>query len=419
MMMFRQPSFLDYYRELSEKARGEVWREKEETIVGTDTDELANYIYEQYALPPIEIDEGRDTSWELEDYVQDIPEQARDSIYHGEGAYRDFPCQRAIVEVPIVPNPHIQTIAQLRASTHSLSYSDRDFGWSEDEVTFSFETKGYGFQHDTEKIRKEIEAAHKRIQETIHWKNDTIEQQNRELLQNIKNAITERKKKLSEDKEKVAELTKSVNIPLKKKKNEGAHSVQLKRNNLVQRVKPEPNLPEEYVLDENKVEDVINVLDNQAKTYEQTPIAVQKLGEEDIRDFLLANLNSVFEGGATGETFSKKGKTDIYLQIAKGNIFIAECKIWGGQKLYGETIDQLRGYLTWRHNFGALLTFVRNKYFSKVLKEAQSAITSHPSYIRGFREVNETHYVSNHVVDDEDKEVKIHHLFYHLYSGAE
>jgi hypothetical protein len=180
-------------------------------------------------------------------------------------------------------------------------------------------------------------------------------------------------------------------------------------------VKPKPTLPEEYVLEEAQVNDIITLLDNQARSFEQTPKAFKGLGEEDLRDVLLSNLNSVFEGGATGETFSKKGKTDIYLKINKGNILIAECKVWGGKALYEGTIDQLRGYLTWRHNYGIMITFVRIKDFTKILRESQTAIPTHLSYINGFKKIADTHFVSNHRVDDEEKQVKIHHLFYHLY----
>jgi len=115
-------------------------------------------------------------------------------------------------------------------------------------------------------------------------------------------------------------------------------------------------------------------------------------------------------------SFSKNGKTDIYLKISKGNILICECKIWGGKLLYETTIDQLRGYLTWRHNYGIMITYVYIKDFTKVLKESEVLIQSHHSYLNGFKKNNETHFVSNNKVDDNDKVVKLHHLFYHLYS---
>ena len=214
----------------------------------------------------------------------------------------------------------------------------------------------------------------------------------------------------------MASLTQAISIPLKKKQCSGAQAVRVAHSPLVQRVRPKPRLPEEYVLDEVRVNDIISLLDNQARSFEQTPKALEALGEENLRDLILANLNSVFEGGATGETFSKKGKTDIYLKITKGNILICECKIWDGKGVYDKTIDQLRGYLTWRHNYGIMITFVRNKDFTRALRESEAAIQVNSSYLNGFRRVGDTYFVSNHKVDDNEKVVKIHHLFYHLYA---
>jgi Holliday junction resolvase len=129
----------------------------------------------------------------------------------------------------------------------------------------------------------------------------------------------------------------------------------------------------------------------------------------------LSTLNSIFEGKATGETFSKKGKTDIYLNIDKGSILVFECKIWAGEKLYQETIDQVRRYLTWRHNFGVMITFAKNKDFSNILKNAKETIQNSTSYVSGFRVIDETHFISIHKIEDDGKEVEIHHLFYNLH----
>lgn len=414
--MYRnQADFFSHYRQLQEEARGTILRESEEQILGTDSNEMAKYIYEQHTITPIEIDKERETNWDLQDYLKNIPTHQREDFYQNEGDYPNFPCQRAVVEVPIVPNRHLSVISGLRAATHSLSYSDRDFSWGNDCISRSFETKGYGFKMDEQRIANEVNSILQSINDTINWKNQSIEKGNKELYAFIWDTIEKRKGEISQNKEKLSTLTKTVSIPLKKKQSAGAQVVRVAHTPLVQRVKPKPTLPEEYVLDEARANDIITLLDNQARSFEQTPRAFKELGEEDLRDILLSNLNSVFEGGATGETFSKKGKTDIYLKIAKGNILICECKVWGGKALYGETIDQLRGYLTWRHNYGIMITFVRTKDFTKILGESEAAIQAHLSYLNGFRKVGQTHFVSNHKIDDDDKEVKIHHLFYHLY----
>lgn len=413
--MFGLPSISDYYRQLQEQVRSEVLRESEEQILGSNVDELAQYIFERYALSPIEIDSDRETSWDLQDYLKDIPANRRESFYSGEGNLRDFPAQRAVVEVPIKSNRHLQTISGLQGNTVSMSYSDKDFQWGEDTISRSFPTKDYQYQIDEQGIANQVNSILGTINDTIRWKNESIVKGNQELLGHIKFHIQQRRGALEQSKDKLSTLTKTINIPLKKKPSIGAQVVRVAHTPLVQRIKPKPTLPEEYVIEEAKVNDIITLLDNQARSFEQTPKAFKELGEEDLRDILLSNLNSVFEGGATGETFSKKGKTDIYLKITKGNILICECKVWGGKALYDETIDQLRGYLTWRHNYGIMITFVRTKDFTKTLKESEGAIQAHTSYLNGFRKAGDTHFVSNHKIDDDDKIVKIHHLFYHLY----
>jgi len=203
---------------------------------------------------------------------------------------------------------------------------------------------------------------------------------------------------------------------LKKKDTLADQKINIEHKPIVRRVKPSPQLPEEYVLDESKVNDIIEIVDNQADTFEKTPATFKNLGEEYLRNLICANLNGIFAGAATGETFSKKGKTDIYLNIKKGNILIFECKFWGGKQVYFKTIDQLRGYLTWRQNYGVIINFVKVKNFTQVLSQMQSIVEESNSYINGFKKINDTRFVSYHKLEDEDKEVKIIHLFYNLYS---
>jgi hypothetical protein len=416
MNIMGQPDIDDYYRQLQEQIRSEILRESEEQIIGTEEEELSKYYHDKYALAPFQEDPDREASFDVQDYLQTISASRRERFYGSQGDLRDFPSQRVVVEVPLIPNKDWRTLAQRTGSQYTLDGSHERLKWNEDGVSLSFETKGYGFQMEETQMASEIEKTLQTIRSAIQYKNDSIEKGNKELLFYIKNPILARRQEIVANKEKLSALTKTVSIGLKKKPTIGAQTVRVAHTPLVQRIKPKPSLPEEYVLDESRVDDIITLLDNQARTYEQTPKAIKELGEENLRDLLLANLNSVFQGDATGETFSKKGKTDIYLKISKGNILIAECKIWGGKALYEATVDQLRGYLTWRHNYGIMITFVKNKDFTNVLRESEAAIQAHPSYMNSFKKVNETHFTSNHRVDDAEKEVKIHHLFYHLYT---
>jgi hypothetical protein len=409
-----QPTFSEYYRRLVSTVEGAILQESDEQIVGSSTDDLKSFYYDRNAVSEIVEDEERDACVDIQDYIKTIHAHERDAMYRYDGDLPNYKCQRAILEVPIHPNKDLNEISRRRTETFSSNYLDREFQWEHTRIKYCFETKGYGVNMTEDQIAQHVEQALNRIRQVILEKNACISNGNGTLSAAITKTIEDRKKIIAENAERINSLTKKLSIPLKKKDVIGARTISLTQKPIVQRLKPNPKLPEEYVLDESRVKDIIEFIDGQAKNYEQTPNAIKNLGEEDLRDLLLANLNSIFQGDATGETFSKNGKTDIYLKIAKGNILICECKIWGGKALYGATIDQLRGYLTWRHNYGIMITFVRIKSFTKVLSEAEQAIKLHPSYLNGFQKRADTHFVSVHKVDDDDKEVKIHHLFYHL-----
>jgi len=202
------------------------------------------------------------------------------------------------------------------------------------------------------------------------------------------------------------------------KENEAVKRIRLDKSPLVKRVKPTATLPEEYVLDRNRVLDIISIIDNQGRQFEKTLKTYECFQEEGFRDIILVSLNTIFEGRATGETFSGNGKTDIYLNITKGNILICECKIWDGMKLYNSTINQLRGYVTWRNNFGIIITFAKLKNFTNMLGGVEDIVTKHPSYVKGYSQISETHFSSHHVSDQDNlKNIEIHHLFYNLYSS--
>lgn len=413
--MFNRASISDYYRKIFDKARSAILRESEAQIIGTDTVELAEYYFQQYALNPIEIDETRDTNWEHKNYVKTIPARERESGYQNEGDL-DFPCEKVIVVIPIKLNKDIRLLSELQSSRFTISFSEKEFNWNQDSISFVVETKGYGFSLDEDQIVGQIHNKIDEVNQFLDWKNNDVNRDNAGLLDNIKALINSRKQEIQKNKEQIESLTKKINIPLKKNIPQGAQRIVLDPKPIVKRIKPNPKLPEEFVLDENKVNDILEVLDNQAKSFERTPKALAPLGEEDLRDLLLANLNSIFEGKATGETFSKKGKTDIYLNIDKGNILVFECKLWGGKKLLHETIDQLRGYLTWRHNYGVIMCFSKIKAFSKILAEVPAIIQESQSFRNNFKEINKTHFSAIHILEDEGKEVKIHYLFYNLFS---
>ena len=414
--MYRdRPSIDAYYRALQKQVEDQILREQDGTILHSDTNELAEYYFSQNSFLPIEFDLERERTFEHKKDVRTVSAHQRDRGYGSEGDL-NFEYESILVTLPIIPNEHIQDILGLRSSTYSLS-GEPEFRIGDDALYLSIDIKGYGFKYDDDKVAAEVSRETSSVEQLLTWKNNDINKENTTLKEHVKNFIIQRKTKLGEDGQRIASLVQKINIPLKQKETEAVTRIKLDPKPLVKKVKPNPKLPEEYVLDRSKVLDIITVIDNQGRQFEKTPKTYKDFEEEGLRDVILVSLNSLFEGKATGETFSYKGKTDIYLNIDKGNVLICECKIWGGQALYHKTIDQLIGYLTWRHNFGIMITFVRQKNFSKVLVETPGIIQQHQSYRSGFQQIAANHFLSHHVLPQDDaKNVEIHHLFYNLYS---
>jgi len=95
-------------------------------------------------------------------------------------------------------------------------------------------------------------------------------------------------------------------------------------------------------------------------------------------DIMIAHLNGHYEGGATGETFRRSGKTDIRIEDQERAAFVAECKVWRGHKELLEAVDQLLSYLTWRDCKAAIIVFNKhNAKFTELLTKVSETVRSH------------------------------------------
>ena len=114
----------------------------------------------------------------------------------------------------------------------------------------------------------------------------------------------------------------------------------------------------------------------------ELPSSVAKLTTENqYRDLLLLTMNTHFED-ATGETFSKQGKTDLRVLVrslreSDGDkvVFKAECKVWRGPRSAAEALSQLVDlYLTEGETRAALIFFARSTPRAQVEALAVSAL---------------------------------------------
>jgi hypothetical protein len=147
---------------------------------------------------------------------------------------------------------------------------------------------------------------------------------------------------------------------------------------------------------------------------ERTPSVASGKSEEELRDQILVQLNGTFTGGATGETFVQRGKTDILVTVEDRHVFVGECKWWGGSKACSEAVDQLLSYLPWRNEKAALILFIDRKDTTAVIDKTDDAIRAHAAFKRVGPSSDEPAARRNFVLghpDDMDREIQVAALF--------
>lgn len=209
--------------------------------------------------------------------------------------------------------------------------------------------------------------------------NNDISKYNNRLESFILKQLEERKSKADN----LSVLLKKLNIPLK----ENPNAPQLQVLPLTLK-KISKSFPKEKITEKNweiSDEDYLHIkiiISNASSSFERAPSAYQKLSEEELRDILLANLNTHYNSLATGETFSKKGKTDIRIQFENKAAFIGECKLWHGISEFEKAIKQLISYTTWRDVKTSLIVFNKNnKDFNSIIRKVEEFIKDNSLFV--------------------------------------
>lgn len=245
--------------------------------------------------------------------------------------------------------------------------------------------------HNGEAIKNALNRELEEILKHLSWIARDVELFHSNLSSTIMRQLEVRKEKLLKDKG----IVTSLGIPIRQRKDAPQTFTTPVNRKQIHIPKPkapkEPFIPEP-ALDDKVYEQIIETLQNMVLVMERSPHAFAGMGEEDLRTHFLVQLNGLYEGMATGETFNFEGKTDILIRAEGKNVFIGECKFWKGPKALHDTIDQLLGYVSWRDTKISLLIFNRNKELGKVLEQIPDVIKSHPNYKRGYEMKSETDF---------------------------
>lgn len=385
-------TFDDYYRNAASSIRAEIEKMEADRLIHTEKSDIVKYFCQKYKLPILEKDDSRDIQ-----------------VEHGTSYHSTMTVS---VRYPLKPADKIIGTAQRKPSVWAyLGGINVRF----DRITCSF-IGDIEVSISSPDGAKSPEDVIDRIELNIQQINNNVVAGNSGVARATSETY-DRIKKMREDEAKAFDRwIEKTPIKVIRKTETKAIPFEIQIKPTIKPVLPDPKKEEEPFLTRESLNSVIELIKNAGLAFERTPKAFSKLEEEDLRDVLLSTLNAVFRGEATGETFSKSGKTDIYVRFSARDLLICECKFWDGEKSYTEALEQLFGYLTWRESYAILITLSKRSSFSEVVTKAMDVTSVHPTIISGsIKKISDSYFTTIHSFpDDKAKHIEIHHMLFNL-----
>lgn len=273
----------------------------------------------------------------------------------------------------IVPFAGDPMIFLFRASTRSLSGFPYDVQLTGSTLRLEISDSDL----TPAKISATLERFKNDIENRAGWaKNDIVAWQ-AQIRVRIADEVGTRRKQLDE----LAELDEALEIPLAPSPTNVRVEVPLRPKRLMVNVTGAAPSSADPRIAEGHHREILSIIGNLGRAQERVPMTASKFNEEELRDLILFVLNANFAGAAKGEVFSGNGKTDIFLDWNGRNAFIAECKVWRGQKQFASGIDQLLSYTVWRDSKAALILFIRGTEATSVITKAGETLAAHPRFV--------------------------------------
>jgi hypothetical protein len=400
--LFSEQNFYRFVLEKENSIQQKIEREKDDYILNVNKVEYIKHLVNLYQLDSVSLETDQVYATEREEM---IPAEKYPSNFHVVSG-KSYPRQVITFHIPFTGD---KELLKLIPSQHLM--------WTQhvpiidNEILFSVTV----FSDTAVSIDREYQTFLQRIQQQLDYLKRDIDQYNRNLEDKIQNWFQSRKEKILARKSLVA----SLSVPIRKS-SETPKTFAVAAPLIRQKISAKPVVTEKGYIPDPSIDTtvyhaILNVINDVGVMFERMPSTYSEKGEEDLRDHILMNLEARFEGSATGETFNKRGKTDILLRHENNNVFIGECKFWKGKKGYLETISQLLEYLTWRDSKAAVIMFVRTKDFSSVLNTVKIETPNHSNFLSYLGEHAESWFDYRfHINDDKNREVKLAVMLYHI-----
>lgn len=341
---------------------------KNEEIMANDLEILASNLYEEFRIEPVEI---MDEEFSKR-HIEQAKIKKRIDPFLQDFYGKEYTEVDGIVMIFYFPFTGEEDLFKCHASTFSFGpYPNISISRGFVSLRYEYSLNEMQSENAKDSALKKLERDIKDIRDGISYANKDVESYNASLQKQALHFLEEKKKKV----ESFFSVANMFEVPVKKSAYAETH-VPLQRK--IVPIAHEYKKEDVYSISDANYADILATIKHMGSTYERTPGSYAAMKEEDLRNTLLAALNGTYLGGAVGEAFRNSGKTDICIEEKNRAAFVAECKMWTGQKSIADALKQLDSYLTWRDCKTALIYFVKRKDFLSILQTAEETLRAIP-----------------------------------------
>jgi hypothetical protein len=323
-MLFNKHSILDVLPAQKQKLKEEIQSLKADYLLSGSEQDLVASLIEEFTLNVPTIDESKIEMDYCEKQI-DVRGDPNRRFFDHSGPFYVAGTEFTF----ILPFTGDAAFFDVQPQNFTYSSSGSRAVVHNNEINFTYA----GANLNPDAAKREFQNELQLIRQNLQNLKSAIDRHNSELEQEIRQQVTQRKQKLLND----AHMAASLGYPIRRR--EGVpttYAVPVQRR--TPKIAPPPasssSFKPEPALAMEEYENILGIIRNMVQVMERSPKAFENMGEEDLRTHFLVQLNSQYEGGATGETFNFQGKTDILIRADGRNVFIAECKFWGGEKQF-------------------------------------------------------------------------------------
>lgn len=381
MELFNREEISSFINQRYKELAIEIQNISDKDILSLDMDEFKNYFYNKYYIKPINI-----ITDQIEKNIEKIKIEKYNPFYgafsHGFDQKTFFvDGYRINYSIPFEGNSYLlylhptMSILTTFEVSKIINENSKEYLAS---ILYSIDIEAKDLESKEEPqdfIDKTFNTEFKNYIIMIGYINNDLNGYNSSLMEKVQKLLEEKYNKSSN----FSKLLNKIDIPLKLNQNiPNPTPITLKvQPEIIKYPQKASTNNTNYCISNEDYENIKRIINLACDSFEKTPQPINKLEEEEIRDLILSNLNTHYNSLATGETFSKMGKTDIRIQFENKAAFIAECKMWHGISEFNKAIKQLFSYTRWRDVKTSLIIFNKSaKNFKSILDKVSEDLNN-------------------------------------------